>query len=140
MTTWNGLVEAVRHRWEIGDQQPASFTVAWRFAFGGAPEHQRVDVEVREERGVPWLLVTAFVCDELRLPLRDALAHNATLAIGALVLHDGGYLLRLSAPLAGVDAAHVADWLELIAHEAARLRRVHAPPRDRAALAPYVDP
>lgn len=85
--------------------------------------------------GHPWVVVSAMACSEYALHLRDALAHNATLAIGGLALEDGGYVLRHAVGLAALQPVELATCVDLIGHEAARLGS--AARRDRIDLAAF---
>jgi hypothetical protein len=66
------------------------------------------------------------LCDVVgieQLDPKEALAHNHTLAAGALALVDERVVMRLVTPLEELRFERLDRWLELLAHEAARLRR-----------------
>ena len=78
-----------------------------------------VVLSLTEVMDAPWIVFQAPICPPGDIPERAALRHNADLAAGALCLLEDGYALRLACPLATPDLELVLD---LIAHEAARLR------------------
>jgi hypothetical protein len=88
-------------------------------------QRHEVDAELVHAMGRSWVLLRAHVTGRrTELDPWEALAHNATLAVGSLCVAQGDVLLRHVAP---VDAdAEYALQLKLVAHEAARLQRLLA--------------
>lgn len=92
--------------------------LAIRFADG---IEQHVTLRGQDVRGRPWLLAYAEVCRVGEYDHEVALAHAATLAVGALCTAGGRYFLQHALPLAaGLDDLDAV--VVLLAHEAARLR------------------
>src|SRR5688572_11135520 len=83
---------------------------------------QRVQLSLRDVVGKPWVLFLAEGCSLVDIHPHRALVHNATLAVGSLVVEDGTYFLRHSTPLTPLDAASLDLIIDLLAHEGARLR------------------
>jgi hypothetical protein len=123
MPSWDEVKEYVRGRFQILKEEDSWFGMAWRFPVGdGTFVTQRVKVHSTHAFGEAWLLAMADVVPEAQLDPREAIKHNRTLAIGALALDDGLYLMRHAAPLATLVWVDLDRMLEFVAHEAARLR------------------
>src|SRR5262249_23265433 len=71
--------------------------------------------------GRPYLILTARVGSRDALDPRRALEHSRTLAVGALVLDEDGYVLRHALPLDGTPAWRRRHCVEVVAQAAARL-------------------
>ena len=78
----------------------------------------------------PEVLLAARVSDRGAIDPVDALRYNATAEVGALVLEDEAYLLRLLIPVAALDAAELGAIVGRLIAEAARIR-----PPQRATVA-----
>lgn len=89
-----------------------------------------VTAAVGEACGRPWLVVTAPV--SARIDPIAALARNAELAIGALVLDGQRLVLRHAGPLEDTPGWKLRQTMELLAHEAARLGEARRTPDARA--------
>lgn len=72
-----------------------------------------------------WLLVLSPIVIEGRARLRDALALNMRLALGALAIEQGWLVLRATQPLTVLDERTIARTVEHLAQEALRLRPLH---------------
>lgn len=93
--------------------------IALRFSQGDVEQH--VMVRSSAIHGRAWLLVFAEVCASSQLDSMTAVAHAATLGVGGLVMLDGTYFLQHAVP-ASATALDIDLAIDLIAHEAARLR------------------
>lgn len=87
-------------------------------AIGG----QRVEVAQAEVVGNPWVALWADVCPAKDVDPRRALLHNASLAVGSICVDNDHYFIRHAAPLSGLNKEQLALMIDLVAHEAARLR------------------
>lgn len=127
MATWVEVQEHLRGRFKLAVDQPSWIGLAWRFDVpSGGPLLQRQRIELAHASGQPHALVLCDVVPEDAFPPRDALVHNMALAIGALAVHEGIVVLRHLFPLDKLDRADFDRALELMAHEAARLRALRA--------------
>ena len=102
---------------------------------------QIVVVELGTAGGRPWLMLRAPVGREDMLEVTDTLRHNATLAIGALALAAGGHELRYGMFAESTSVAALDGAIDLLAHEAARLRMLgrSSAASHAAAFAAYAD-
>lgn len=132
--SWDAVREHVRGKFHIAVDEPGRLGLVWTFA--QMDGRQRQHLEPITAFGIPHVLITANVATTQILRAYDALLHNAQLAIGALCVQDGFYLLRVVLPIDGVDLAVIDRSLEFVAHEAARLRTKATP---KAAPAPYYE-
>jgi hypothetical protein len=120
--TWHELRAWARETFSLDLDEDGAVELTWRFP-GERHLQQRERVELAEAFGLPYLLLTCDAVAADALGPREALEHNGTLAVGALALGDGGYVLRHMLPLEGLSPARFARDLKVLAHEAARLRR-----------------
>jgi hypothetical protein len=89
-----------------------------------------VDASLGQAGGREWIVLASAVAAASELDPWEALAHNATLAVGSLCTAEGMVLLKHVTP---VDADQAAAALGILAEEAARLRdQVSAATRRRA--------
>jgi hypothetical protein len=96
--------EAVRLRWDI----EGTLQAQWLHPVKAA--------------GLPHVMVICPVVSEASMHPRDAIKHNHTLAVGALALGPQGYVMRAVLPLDSLTLSAFDRMLELLAHEAARIR------------------
>jgi RimJ/RimL family protein N-acetyltransferase len=120
--TWHEAKEHLGGRYPSSDVRESSFAVTLRFPLAGGLIDQRVTVALGDILEQPLVVVSAEVAPEAHLGARDALAHNATLAVGALCIVNDAYVLRQSMALAGLTGAQLDRFVTLVGHEAARLR------------------
>jgi hypothetical protein len=120
---WKQVVEAARAAGVADETAPGRLRVVRRYEIGGEPIEQVVTASRGAAAGRDWLVLSAAVDADYAIGLADALAHNASLALGALCLAEGGYLLRAAMPLAECTIEGLAHAVDLVGHEAARLRR-----------------
>ncbi|MCS6912582.1 MAG: hypothetical protein RMK29_19860 [Myxococcales bacterium] len=122
MPTWEEICTHIRQRFVISVDKARWLGLTWRFGGPEGPVYQGQRVELAHAMGKPQVLILCDVVPEADLPLREALEHNMTLAIGALALSQGTFVLRQVYPADGLDFAQLDTALEFLAHEAARLR------------------
>jgi hypothetical protein len=121
MPTWDETKDHLRTRFKLLREEPTWIHMGWTFE--GEERVQEERVELRQAVGEPHVLVVCDVVGVEQMDAREALAHNMTLAAGALALVDDRVVLRLVHPLEDLRFERLDRWLELLAHEAARLRR-----------------
>jgi hypothetical protein len=107
---WSDVLDLARQLGEIRAVSPPRLIVT-------CARGQALELRLAEAGGTPWLIALAPVTGA-SLTGDRALAHNATLAVGALCLVEDTLALRHACRL---DAVEVDD-LSLLVHEAARLR------------------
>lgn len=121
MPTWDETKGHLRERFKLLREEPTWITMGWTFE--GDQRVQEERIELRQALGEPHALITCDVVGLDQLEPKDALAHNMTLAIGALAMVEDRIVLRHVTPLEDLSFARLDKALELLAHEAARLRR-----------------
>jgi hypothetical protein len=89
-----------------------------------AGQGQRVEVAQAEVLGQPWVALWADICPASEIEPRRALVHNTSLAVGSICIEGDHYFIRHAAPLAGLLPGHLDQMIDLVAHEAARLRAI----------------
>jgi RimJ/RimL family protein N-acetyltransferase len=125
-STWAPLGRYLAERLDVTAAADTSMEIDWRNDRGAVT----VVVSVDSACDRPWLVVSARVCDGDLIEPAAALAHNATLALGALVLVDDRYVLRHTAPLDTASGWSLRQCIELVGNEAIRL--AVPPPRPPA--------
>lgn len=83
-------------------------------------DHGELQLAVTTVAGEPYVSVAAFIGPDSLYPARASLAHNATLAVGSLVIDRGVLQLRYASAPLGITRGCLA----LLLHEAFRLRRL----------------
>jgi hypothetical protein len=120
MPTWDETLEHLRERFKIAVEEASWVGLVWRFG-GDFVQGQRV--ELAQAFGQPHLLILSDVLSADLIPPKKALQHNMTLAVGALAIAQGTYVLRHVMPLENLTWAVLDAAMEYVAHEAARLRK-----------------
>lgn len=131
---WEEVRDHVRQTFQVAIDEPARLGLVWRFANAEGPQRQYLVPAMAF--GIPHVVITANVTTPHVMTAYDALLYNHQLAIGALCIDEGVFVLRVVLPLVGVDMSVIDRSLELLAHEAARLRTKATP---KPALAPYYE-
>lgn len=120
MATWERIVEHMRATFRLQGEREASVELSWSFPEIGV---QIERVELVTARGRAFVLITAVVADETEWSARAALAHNSRIAVGALALDGGQLVVRQVLPAFGLGWETLDECLEIVAGEAAALRR-----------------
>jgi hypothetical protein len=120
--TWDELVAHVREQWKVAIDSRGRLGLLWTIGEGATAEEQREMVELVHSNGVSYVRITADVAPEDSMSALDAVRVNLTLALGALALDRHSYVLRAVLPLDALTTAALDRSLELVAHEAARIR------------------
>jgi hypothetical protein len=82
----------------------------------------RLHATLAEAHAQAWLVIQATVDHEDRWVSRSALHYNATLAIGAVALVAGDYVVRHAIPLGRSTIEEIDETIAILAEEAAALR------------------
>jgi hypothetical protein len=134
--TWDELATHVRGQWKVAIDSKDRLGLLWMIGEMPDVEEQREMVELIHGGGVSYVRISAEVTREEKLSPLDAVRHNTTLAVGALALDGDTYVLRAVLPLDVLSTQALDRSLELVAHEAARIR--HKMKRSVAPI-PYED-
>lgn len=129
--TWDELMDHVRGKWRVAIDSRDRLGLLWTFNPTPDPdddaapdaEEQREMVELVHGAGTPYVRISAEVGAEESLSSLDAVRHNMTIAVGALALDRKTYVLRAVLPLDVLSTQALDRSLELVAREAARIRR-----------------
>ena len=127
LTTWSDVEAALARR----DAEPGEGAWELVWVIDGVAITERVKVVAAHGR--PWLLVSAPLLATAADP-RDALAYNASIAIGALAFDRGELIVRHGVALP-LDERDLDEVLEAVALEAAYVRFEIAP---AAQASPFV--
>jgi hypothetical protein len=133
-SSWDALRAHLCTKFEIAVREENRLGLLWRFP--DAPGVQRQYVECVQAFGRAHLVITCNAGTTASITSYEALLINATLAIGALCIADGHLVLRFVLPLDGIATDVIERSLELVAHEATRVRTKATP---KAAPAPYYE-
>lgn len=137
MSDWEHVRSYLRERYRLARDQPEWLGLVWNLGTEAEPLPQRTKVELISAFEEPWLLVMGEVCSELAFPHRDALLHNAQLAVGALAIEQSCIVVRQTLRLATLVWEDL-DWtLQIVALEALTLRR--ALPFDTSLFSHFAD-
>ncbi len=129
MATWDDVQAWLRARFRIVRDEPT--WCGWSVEIGGAP--QPLLVKVTEGQGPLQLILAGRVCDRRAIDPVEALRYNSVADAGSLVLEGETYLLRVLLPLAVATLAQLAQSLDALAVESARLRTLQQSPESRPA-------
>ena len=137
MATWDEVRAHLRSALKARHDDETSASLAWHFPGCAAPEEQKVHLV--QAAGMSLLVIVSVVGPEAIMPARDALLHNRGLAFGALAVHRDRLVLRHVMPLEALNWACLDKALELVAHEALRLRRCGERPAPIKPFDPFAD-
>lgn len=132
--SWHRVRDHVRAKFHIAVDEPVRLGLVWTFPQATGPQRQYI--ESVTAFGIPHVMIRANVATTNVMKAYDALLLNTQLAIGALCIQDGFYVIRAVLPIEGVELAVIDRSLEFVAHEAARLRTKATP---KPAPAPYYE-
>src|SRR6185503_20912527 len=97
--TWAAIQQHVRARWAPFLDQSERLGIAWVIGTEPHTEEQFQFIELAHAAEGPQVRIVCEVTSHMALSPLDALAHNATLAFGALALVGDSYILRAMFPL-----------------------------------------
>jgi len=124
MATWSETRAHLKKTFTIAAEDAEWIGLGWKFKSVRTTEDvlQRQRIELAQALGEPQLLITCDIIEVHRVPMRVALEHNATLAVGAIAISNDWYVMKHVMPLENLDFAQLNRTLEFLAHESARLR------------------
>ena len=140
MPSWDEVRSHLRTHLKVTQEESTWLGLVWRFPDAQESVLQEQRVGVIQALGEPHLLVLCEAVAADKLPAGELLAHNMSLAVGAVAQSGDLYVVRHVQPLAEVDLARLGRTLELTAHEAARLRARVAPLAGALQAQPPVSP
>ena len=124
--TWAEVCAHLRATYVLEHDEDSRLGLTWRFEAMPSPVFIAQRVELTVAFGVePYLAVSCPVVPEDQLPARAALAHNSTLAVGALMLDKNLIVLRFVSPLEPLTVDDLDETLMTVAQEASRLYLKH---------------
>lgn len=86
MPSWEDVRNHLRSRLKVTKDEPTWLGLLWRFPDAQGPVFQEQRVGTIDALGEPHLLVICEAVAEDKLPASELLAHNMTLAVGAVAL------------------------------------------------------
>ena len=117
--TFDEVREIAAARFEVIESRPRWIRVRQR---GGPDVDQRIALDHIALVGRPWLALWADICASDRIHPRRALVHNATIVVGSVALEDDHYFIRHAVTLATLTPDDLVFLVDLLAHEARRVR------------------
>lgn len=140
---WNELRDIVCAKRTVLSDDGERLMLVHRYVTDDSSTVQNQRVEVSRDRvtGEPWVLLLADVCPVHEISAHRALLHNGTLAVGSIYIDEDFYFLRHAMPLETLTEHHLTLAIELLGHEATRLRarRPLAAVTDHEAFGPYAE-
>jgi hypothetical protein len=126
MPTWDDVRDHLRSKLTIAVEEPSWIGLGWTFESERTKQDvlQRQRIELVQAIGEPHLMVLCDIVEVSRARAEPMLAHNMTLAVGAIAVSDGWYVMRSVTPLVTLDLRYFERSLTYLAHEAARLREL----------------
>lgn len=120
--TWEQVVAHVRHQHVVVVEQPSYVAIGWKIRNAVQLEQ----IERVSALGAPGVRILAVVGPTASLEAARVLEHNLAMPVGCIAVQGRSYVVRHVLPLAGLTPARLDEVLEVVAHEAARLRHVGA--------------
>jgi len=118
--TWNEVVDCLTMGTRVLSVGRESVVLSY-----AGDEDQRIRIELVRVFDEPWVLFLSPIVEETRAHLRDALALNMTLGIGALAIEQKYLVIRAVCSLVSLDNAGLQRYVNFAVDEALRLRRLH---------------
>lgn len=129
MPTWSELREHIQRTLMLTVDEPAWLGLTWSFKSGKpGQEHldvlQRQRVELVQAVGEPHVMILSDIIAVGQAQPTAMLTHNMAIAIGAIAIADGFYVMRHVMHLDSLRFDYFDRSLTYLAHEAARLREL----------------
>jgi hypothetical protein len=123
MPDWGELQTYARQNLKLLRDEPDSMAFGWqeKKADGGL-SRQAVYVFQMTAYAEPWLVMLAPVCPESLIGSREALSLNNQLTIGALVVRNNDYALRVTISMKSLPLRDITLCMERLAWAAVALR------------------
>jgi hypothetical protein len=123
MVSFEQLRVYLRARYGLVVDRADVVGMVWQFTDGDTPVYQHLKIFAVQAFGAPWLVFRAEVCPADLVSAQQAMAHNCTLAVGALAFDGDVCIVRRACPLHTMTGADLEQTVEFVAHEAARMRK-----------------
>jgi hypothetical protein len=124
---WRRVQQHLRDTLHPFVDEPGHLCIAWSIGTEPAIERQTQVVELAHTSEGLHVRILCEVTHAMAISPLDALAHNASLAFGALAMIDDRFFLRTMLPLDDLSIATLDKALRLTSHEAARIRHLTRP-------------
>lgn len=123
MPAWGELQRYARQNLKLLRDDSSSLVLGWQqLKQDGELSRQAVYVFPMDAYGEPWLVLMAPVCPEELILSRDALLLSSQLTIGALVVREGDYALRVTLSIKSLPLPDITLCIERLAWAAVALR------------------
>jgi hypothetical protein len=116
--TWEQLVAHVRRHHVLVVEQPRHLAIGWKIR----NVVQLEQIERVTALGAPAVRIVSAAGPAATLDAARVLEHNLRMPVGSVALHGQAYVVRHVVPLAGLTPERLDEVLEVVAHEAARIR------------------
>lgn len=121
--TWACIRDHLRRQHTFCEEAGERVQLRFRIKVGlGWFEAQVMRCARLQSGDASWLLLSAPICDEGALDPGAALRWNSRCLHGALMVHEGKYMLRHALPLASLRLEEVDRWLIDLAIQAVAIR------------------
>lgn len=123
MPDWGELQTYARQNLKMLSDGPSAMVLGWQQQIeAGEPTRQAVYVFEMTAYGEPWVVLLAPVCPEELISSRAALLLSSELTIGALVVRNADYALRVTISTKSLPLPDLALCMERLAWAAVALR------------------
>ena len=123
MPDWDELQTYARQNLKLLLDDSSNMVLGWQqLKVDGEPTRQAVYVFPMDAYGEPWLVLVAPVCPEELILSRDALLLSSRLTIGALVIRENDYALRVTLSIQSLSLPDITLCIERLAWAAVALR------------------
>jgi hypothetical protein len=117
--TWDQLVDHVRRHHVLVVAQPRQLAIGWKIR--NIVQVEQIELVVA--LGAPAARVMSHAGPAWLLDPERVLQHNLAMPVGSVALEGRSYVVRHVVPLAALTVERLDEVLEVVAHEAARIRR-----------------
>jgi hypothetical protein len=139
LADWNALLNHVARHYEVARRGDDWLQLVWTFPTDeGEPLAQVLEITRAQALGGTFVRLLARVVDRRALDANAALRLNFSLVVGHLAHHDDAVVLMHYLPLPAA-AGELDRALELVPHEAARLRHTLTASVPHVVLGEYAD-
>jgi hypothetical protein len=123
MPDWGELQTYARHNLKLLLDEPSAMVLGWQQQReDGELTRQAVYVFAKTAYGEPWVVLLAPVCPEELISSRAALLLSSELTIGALVVRNADYALRVTLSTQSLPLPDIVLCMERLAWAAVALR------------------
>lgn len=116
--TWDQIVTHVRRHHVLVVEQPRYLAIGWKIRNVVQVEQ----IELVTALGAPAVRFMSAAGAAATLDAARVLEHNLAMPLGSVALQGRSYVVRHVVPLAALSVERLDEVLEVVAHEAARIR------------------